>query len=292
MIPVQDASRKAYHELKDEGKITPRQDVAFKNIREFYEEKGYWPTPKEVHTFLALEKADAIAQFEGPNYVKPRITEMIVGNGDEGDPDLLEKEDSRDQEYIEEVLNRRGHGDYEAKEANPVKIRNYQSTLSEEEGEAAELQNEDESTQEPSNRSTEDEEDEEFEIPYSVNGGSEVRMANPEEAIAQTDDLEGVEEMLEEKDLLEEYQEEIEAVREDRDDSGSDDVDEVVVDDEDLVEDEGEQYVFDRREDPDADVDEPPEEDELTNPDSAEESDDGEDSEQQKILMEDGEIVG
>ena len=265
--------------MKEEGKITPRQDVAFKNIREFYEEKGYWPTPKEVHTFLALEKADAIAQFEGPNYVKPRITEMIVGNGGEDDPDLLEKEDARDQEYIEEVLSGRGH-DYEAKQANPVKIRDYQSTLSEEEGEVAEIekQRDDDGSEQASEPV--DEEPGEVEIPYEVEGGDEIRMGSPAEAIQVTSDLESVKQLLEKNGILEDYQDEI-AEREDsstRQDSGSEDMDTVEVD--------GEEHLFDPREESE---EEEVEKYESEQDDEGEEA--SEDSSEQKVLMRDGEVV-
>ena len=265
--------------MKEEGKITPRQDVAFKNIREFYEEKGYWPTPKEVHTFLALEKADAIAQFEGPNYVKPRITEMIVGNGDEDDPDLLEKEDARDQEYIEEVLSGRAH-DYEAKQANPVKIRDYQSTLSEEEGEAAEIEKR--KADGGSERASEqvDEEPDEVEIPYEVEGGDEIRMGSPEEAIQATSDLESVKQLLEKKGILEDYRDEI-AEREDSDtgqDSDSEDMDTVEVD--------GEEHLFDPRGES---------EEEEVEKSEREQDDEGDEPRpprsEQEVLMRDGEVV-
>jgi len=282
-VPVQETSRKAYHELKEEGKITPRQDVAFKNIREFYEEKGYWPTPKEVHTFLALEKADAIAQFEGPNYVKPRITEMIVGNGDEDDPDLLEKEDARDQDYIEDVLSGRRH-DYEAKQANPVKIRDYQSTLSEEEGEAAEIEKrKDDGGSERASEQV-DEEPDEVEIPYEVEGGDEIRMGSPEEAIIETTDLASVKQLLESKAILEDYQDEI-AEREDEcagtesdgdQDSGSEDMDTVEVD--------GEEYLLDPRE-------EPEEEEESDSGEESEEAEESEEESEQEVFMRDGEVV-
>jgi hypothetical protein len=107
----------AYYELKEEGKISERQELAFMTVRKFYEEKGYWPTPKEVHAFLAVEQGNEMAQFEGPNMVKPRITELLKDPDDDW-PDLLEKkQESRKQEYIEELLD-----DYDSKKATPVKI--------------------------------------------------------------------------------------------------------------------------------------------------------------------------
>lgn len=107
----------AYYELKEEGKISERQELAFMTVRKFYEEKGYWPTPKEVHAYLAVEQGNEMAQFEGPNMVKPRITELLKDPDDDW-PDLLEKkQESREQEYIEELLD-----DYDSKKATPVKI--------------------------------------------------------------------------------------------------------------------------------------------------------------------------
>lgn len=107
----------AYYELKEKGKISERQELAFMTVRKFYEEKDYWPTPKEVHAFLAVEQGNEMAQFEGPNLVKPRISELIADPDDEY-PDLLEKkQESRKQEYIEELLD-----DYDSKKATPVKI--------------------------------------------------------------------------------------------------------------------------------------------------------------------------
>ena len=116
-MSVQMTSINAYYELKEEGKISERQELAFMTVRKFYEEKGYWPTPKEVHAYLAVEQGNEVAQFEGPNMVKPRITELLEDPEDDY-PDLLEKKDvSRSQEYIEELLD-----DYSSKKATPVKI--------------------------------------------------------------------------------------------------------------------------------------------------------------------------
>jgi len=116
-VGVPMTSINAYYELKEEGKISERQELAFMTIRKFHEDKGYWPTPKEVHAFLAVEQGNEMAQFEGPNMVKPRITELLE-DPDDDYPDLLEKnQESRKQEYIEELLD-----DYDSKKATPVKI--------------------------------------------------------------------------------------------------------------------------------------------------------------------------
>lgn len=277
MIPVQETSRKAYHELKAEGKITGRQALAFETIQEFYEEKGYWPTPKEVHAFLAVEKAHELAQFEGPNMVKPRITELII-DPDDNDPDLLEKEsDSRKQEYIEELLN-----DYESKSANPVRIKGYQSTLSEKEGEAAELKKGEEESSESVSREV-DGEEVEIEIPYQVENGDQVKMGSPVEAVRNTDDLRSVVQMLEKKNLLEKYQSEIEAAR------GSGSVEDPSkgqeVDSRGLVEKNGETYLFDPEDDSSEDSTE-----EQSASDRDVDDDSGEEGEQ-KLLFDKGEVV-
>jgi len=126
-MSVQETSVQAFESLKEEGKITGRQKLAFRTVKEFYEEKDFWPTPKEVHAFLAIEKGHEMAQFEGPNLVKPRISELIVDSED-SDPDLLVKEEKREQRYIEELLD-----GYSSKQANPVRIRDYDEKESEDE---------------------------------------------------------------------------------------------------------------------------------------------------------------
>jgi len=291
-MSVSGTSIEAYHELKQEGKLTERQQLAFETIRDFYEEKGYWPTPKEVHTFLALEKAHALAQFEGPNYVKPRITELIVDNGDESDPDLLEKQDARKQQYIEEKLNSRGHEEYDSKSANPVKIIGYQSTLSGEEGEAAELNDEEECD---SASFSEDSDSDQPEIGYTVDlesGGTNVLRGSPEEAIEKCDDLDFVENQLKQEGLLDEYKEEVKAARSNSRDSEDD------VDDTELIEKDGEQYLFD----PDEKSEGGEEEDLVSNDggDDAKDSvscsdetkaEEDPDEEEKEVLMEDGEVI-
>ena len=263
-MSVSDTSRQAFHELKQEGKITGRQELAFETIREFYEEKEYWPTPKEVHAFLAIEKAHELAQFEGPNLVKPRISELLE-DPDDDDPDLLKKEDeSRKQEYIEEVLD-----DYDSKKADPVKIIDYQSTLSTEDGEAAELQEEKDSSEDSSEAS----EEAGFEIPYSVDDGSQIKMSCPDEAIRETDDLDSVEEILRERGVLDQYEDNIAERRGSESESGTGsnaEEDESVTGSSDTVEIDGEEYLFDPNED-DSEVDQ-------------------KDDETSSVLMDDGEV--
>ena len=171
------------------------------------------------------------------------------------------------------------------RKAKPVKILSFQSTLSSED-EAAELKEEEpDQESEPSPESKEDDE-REIEIPYSVEDGSEVRMADPEGAIAQTDDLDSVEEMLEAKGLLDEYQADIDAIREDdelQSDGSEEEDSSKSVEEEGLVEKQGQKYVFGPGDDPSEDS-----EDE----ESSSGEDDSEEQEGQKVFFKDGEVVG
>lgn len=102
MIEIKDTSLQAYNELKRQGKISDRYDFAYKKVLEFYREKGYWPTAKEVDLYVRFEKEHGRAKYSGGNYVKPRITEMVPGR--EKGPDLLEYEEEREQKYCEKAV--------------------------------------------------------------------------------------------------------------------------------------------------------------------------------------------
>jgi hypothetical protein len=102
VIEIKDTSLQAYNELKRQGKISDRYDFAYKKVLEFYREKGYWPTAKEVDLFVRFEKEHGRAKYSGGNYVKPRITEMVPGR--EKGPDLLEYEEEREQKYCEKAV--------------------------------------------------------------------------------------------------------------------------------------------------------------------------------------------
>jgi hypothetical protein len=160
--------------------------------------------------------------------------------------------------------------------------------LSSEEGEAAELREEDPES-EPSPESRDEEDEKEIEIPYSVEDGSEVRMAGPEEAIAQTDDLDSVVELLEAKGLLDEYQADIDAIRGDDEiqSDGSEEEDSgKSVEEEGIVEKDGQEYVFDPG---DESAEDSGEEQSSCDEDA---EDDSEEQEEQKLLFDKGEVVG
>jgi len=199
---------------------------------------------------------------------KPRITELTPGY-DGNDIELVEYLDEK-REQDSETTDRSAH---------PVKILSYQSTLSSEKGEAAELMEESQSSK-PVSDDAEQEED--IEIPYQVEDGSEVKIGPPSEAIEETDNLDSVVEMLEAKDLLEDYQEEVQASRSGSQESREDDVDES-----ELVEKEiG--YVFEPDEELEAEEEEKSSDETKTEDDTG---DDDEGEEEQKVLMRDGEVV-
>jgi len=272
-MSIRESSIEAYHELKEEGKISEKQSKAFEALKAYAEhaESDKWPTKVELYEWAQGYFDNEDFPFSRFGNFKPRITELTVGY-ENTDFELLEYlDEKREQDSVTTE-----------RKAKPVKIKSFQSTLSSENGEAAELEDEEGSESSASTGSERPGRD--IEIPFSVNDGSEVRMAGPEEAIAQTDDLDEVEEMLEAKSLLSEYQDDIEAVRSDKEESSSGDVDEV--DEGDFVEKESRKYVFDPGEsEEDAEADEPGETDDDL------EEDDNDDSDEQKVLMRDGEVV-
>lgn len=72
---------------------------------EFYREKGYWPTAKEMDIYVRIEKEYGPAIYNGGNYLKPRYSELLP-RSDKG-PDLVEYEEKREQKYCEKAV----HGD-------------------------------------------------------------------------------------------------------------------------------------------------------------------------------------
>ena len=78
---MRDTSLRAYYELVNSGKLTQRH----KDVFEWLEKYGPC-TARELHTH-AIEDENVIeADLGGPNYVKPRLTELkqmnaIVENG-------------------------------------------------------------------------------------------------------------------------------------------------------------------------------------------------------------------
>jgi len=276
LMSVRGSSIEAYHQLKEEGKISEKRSVAFNALKEYAESEDTdrWPTKVELYEWAQGHLDNEEFPFSRFGNFKPRITELTPGS-DATDVGLVE--------YLDEK--REQDSDTTERSAHPVKILSYQSTLSSESGEAAELQEEQDGS---SSGSGTDRPGRDIEIPYSVDGGNEVRMANPEEAIAQSDDLDEVEKMLEAKDLLSEYKQDIEAVRDDSE--TSDDVDESGQEEgeDGTVEKDGTEYVFD----PDEDSDEEPEEEsESVDVEDSNDYDGDEDSEDQTVLMRNGEVV-
>ena len=99
MRNVDDTSLKAYHELLETGAISQLQQLAFNTIRQFYEANGYWPTTREAHAFLVLEKNHRMAQLKGPEYIRRRLSELVI-DPDDNNPDLLRKGEQREQVYL------------------------------------------------------------------------------------------------------------------------------------------------------------------------------------------------
>ena len=87
--------------MKESGRISELQEKAFLTVRKFYQEHGYWPTTREAHAFLAIEKQDINAQLKGPEYIRRRLSELLKDPEDDN-PDLLEKLEAREQKYLKE----------------------------------------------------------------------------------------------------------------------------------------------------------------------------------------------
>lgn len=75
-MSVRDTSVDAYQILRDEGILGNRQHQVLTWLAEYIEEKGACPTARELFQWLAVDKAIEEVQLGGPNYVKPRITEL------------------------------------------------------------------------------------------------------------------------------------------------------------------------------------------------------------------------
>lgn len=86
-------------------------------VRGFHEEHGYWPTTREAHAFLALEKNHELAKVKGPEYIRRRLSELVVDLED-NHPDLLEKMEPRGQQYLVEQVDDISS----TAEAHPLKI--------------------------------------------------------------------------------------------------------------------------------------------------------------------------
>lgn len=127
MRKVEKTSLNAYYDLKESGAISDLQDLAFMTVRQFYDENGYWPTTREAHAFLVLEKEHRLAQIKGPEYIRRRLSELVHDPND-NNPDLLEKGKQREQVYLVKMVDEIKS----TKEAYPLVIIGYEDDQAEE----------------------------------------------------------------------------------------------------------------------------------------------------------------
>jgi len=66
----------AYKHLRESGKISEREQDVLQWVDEYNEEHDKDGTAREIHEWLAVDKGNEEAQLNGPNYIKPRITEL------------------------------------------------------------------------------------------------------------------------------------------------------------------------------------------------------------------------
>ena len=76
MTGVRDTSVEAYKELRDSGELSDRQYNVLEWLSEYNESHEDSATARELHQWLAVDQANEKAQLGGPNFVKPRITEL------------------------------------------------------------------------------------------------------------------------------------------------------------------------------------------------------------------------
>jgi len=179
--------------------IEERQHLALETIQKFHDRHGFWPTQREAHVFL-VEELDVLdkperteAITDGYRFLGRRMGELVQDSDDQY-PDLLEKQEKREHRFLQE-----NHpGADSGREGEPHCII---ADVAEKEKQV------DDADSEPAPKQRGEEPEDEVEIPYSVEGGDEVRMGPPEEAIRETGDLESVRQLLEEKGLLDQYRE-------------------------------------------------------------------------------------
>jgi len=66
----------AYKHLRESGKISEREEDVLQWVDEYNKEHDKDGTAREIHEWLAVDKGNEEAQLNGPNYIKPRITEL------------------------------------------------------------------------------------------------------------------------------------------------------------------------------------------------------------------------
>jgi hypothetical protein len=185
--------------LKQEGVIEERQHLALETIQKFYEEHGFWPTQREAHVFLVEdldvldkpERTEAIT--DGYRFLGRRMGELTEGSDSEH-PDLLEKKEKREHDYLQEEH----PGADSGREGEPHRII---ADVAEKEKQTVETGSD---SVQQGNR----EESGEAEVRYIVDDdGGQVRSGSPEEAIQETDDLDALKQELEKENLLDKYRE-------------------------------------------------------------------------------------
>jgi hypothetical protein len=112
--------------MKESGELRGDQESVFEWLLEYVEGHEDPPTRRELHQWLAVDKGNSRAQLEGPNLVKPRLTELK-------EKDLVEENEKRECSVT-------------GKKARPVVPTEYQSSLStdssEEDGDLVEVDGE------------------------------------------------------------------------------------------------------------------------------------------------------
>jgi len=116
VIPVRDTSVERYREMKESGELSEDQESVFEWLLEYLEGHEDPPTRRELHQWLAVDKGNSRAQLEGPNLVKPRITEL------KDEHELVEEKEKRECSVT-------------GKKAYAVVPTEYQSSLSTDSGE-------------------------------------------------------------------------------------------------------------------------------------------------------------
>lgn len=75
-MSIRDTSLDAIKHLRESGKISEREEDVLQWVDEYNEENDKNGTAREIHEWLAVDKGNEEAQLNGPNYIKPRITEL------------------------------------------------------------------------------------------------------------------------------------------------------------------------------------------------------------------------
>lgn len=75
-MSVRDTSMDAIKHLRESGKISEREEDVLEWVDEYNDLHDKDGTAREIHEWLAVDKGNEEAQLNGPNYIKPRITEL------------------------------------------------------------------------------------------------------------------------------------------------------------------------------------------------------------------------